>query len=109
MTIYHFFDRDEVPFSYLTPTRWIGPIALPYDTPLTAHEYLQFAEKDMEDPTDRGLINAFGNIKRALHLTIDSALQQYGLLFHTRKSNFPQRLDCSTPLGCFQRGYSTRT
>jgi hypothetical protein len=49
--------------------------------------YLEFAIEDLAADTARGLINAFGNAKRAFHLAIDSLLNQYGLFTRFRKAN----------------------
>jgi hypothetical protein len=38
-------------------------------------------------------MNALGNAKRALHLTIDSLLNAYGLLACNTKINFPKKLE----------------
>jgi hypothetical protein len=41
---------------------------------------------------DRGTINAFGNVKRALHIIVDDTLHAYGLFALNRKAHFPQKL-----------------
>jgi len=46
----------------------------------------------------KGLVNSFGNMKKALHLRIDMLLQQYGLLYHYRK-NFPTKLGVLDNMG----------
>ncbi|MFH8756248.1 hypothetical protein [Streptomyces atroolivaceus] len=66
---------------------------------LTPERYLEFAEKDLEDGTTRGLVNSFGNSKRCTHLLIDELLWQYGLLARNKKMSFPMRLDMLGDLG----------
>lgn len=61
--------------------------------------YLNFAIEDRKSDDLRGLANSFGNMKKALHLRIDMLLQQYGLLYHYRKSNFPKKLDLLNCIG----------
>ena len=75
MAIYFFYDAGEpVPFCYLTPTRQVGPLPPPYESDMSPGAYLEFAIEDLAAETARGLINAFGNAKRAFHLAIDSLL-----------------------------------
>lgn len=92
MAVYFFYDSSEpVPFTYLTPTLQVGPLPPPYDSDMTPSAYLEFAIEDLAADTARGLINAFGNAKRAFHLAIDSLLNQYGLFEKSRKANFPEK------------------
>ncbi|MDZ4169573.1 MAG: hypothetical protein U1E26_07945 [Coriobacteriia bacterium] len=93
MAVYFFYDEDgPEPFRYLTPTRQIGPLPQPYATEMSPGSYLEFAREDLASDTDRGLINAFGNAKRAFHLSVDSLLNQYGLFTRTRRASFPEKL-----------------
>ena len=69
-----------------------GQLPPPYDTIMTPNAYLEFAIADLAEGSTRGHVNAFGNAKRALHLTIDTLLHQYGLFTHFGKSNFPDKL-----------------
>lgn len=92
LAVYFFYDSGEpVPFRYLTPTRQVGPLPPPYESDMSPNIYLEFAIEDLASDTTRGLINAFGNAKRAFHLTIDSLLHQYGLFKRFRKANFPAK------------------
>ena len=69
MAVYFFYDTSELgPFSYLTPTRQVGPLPPPYESDMSPSAYLEFAIEDLAADTARGLINAFGNAKRAFHL-----------------------------------------
>jgi hypothetical protein len=100
MSIYYFYsDSEPVPFKYLCPTRMAGQMPAPYETKMTPNAYLEFAILDLAEGSTRGLINAFGNAKRALHLAIDLLLNQYGLFLHFRKSNFPEKLRLLDSIG----------
>ncbi len=93
MSVTYFYDDSEpVPFRYLTPTRRVGPLVVPYATNLSPDAYIEFAIEDAASDTSRGLINAFSNMKRGMHLLIDSLLNQYGLFLHFRSANFPGKL-----------------
>jgi hypothetical protein len=100
MSVIFFYDKKEVvPFFYLTPSRWSGELPPPYDSSLLPQHYLEFAIKDLEDKTSRGLVNAFSNVKRCLHFMIDSLLHQYGVFQHYKKTNFPTKLRLLDMLG----------
>ena len=77
-------------FTYITPVRHAS--GLPVATVVSAEQYLQYARNDLTSADDRGLINGLGNEKRALHLLIDTILQNYGLLAQNRAANFPDKL-----------------
>jgi hypothetical protein len=70
-------------------------------TDVTAERYLQFAARDLEDASERGAVNALGNIKRALHQTVDTLLQGYGLLARNRRLSFPRKLELIDIAGLF--------
>lgn len=100
MSLYFFYkDTEPVPFRYLSPTRMAGQLPPPYESTMTPNAYLEFAIADLAEGTTRGLVNAFGNAKRALHLAIDTLLHQYGLFTHFRKSNFPEKLRLLDSIG----------
>jgi hypothetical protein len=100
MSIYFLYDETEaVPFRYLTPTRLLGPLPPPYETSMTPNLYLEYAISDFQEKSDRGFVNAFTNTKRALHLTIDTLLNQYGLFKYYKKSNFPEKLKVLDSVG----------
>ena len=61
-----------------------GPHAYPEE--IDARRYLDFASQDLIDGMDRGTINAFGNVKRALHIIVDDTLHAYGLFALNRKT-----------------------
>jgi len=71
------------------------------DIDVTAEQYLQFAARDLEDESERGAVNALGNVKRALHQTVDSLLQGYGLLARNTRLSFPRKLELIDAAGLF--------
>jgi hypothetical protein len=99
--IIHFFDDEDpdLPFDYLTVTRWIGSLGVPYESALTANTYLKFAADDLAEGSERGMVNAFGNVKRCIHLSVDTLLHQYGLYPHAKRLRFPARLAILDRLG----------
>ncbi len=100
MSIYYFYSPSEpIPFYYLTPTRLVGQIPPPYGTSMLPMDYLEFAIADISDGSDRGLVNAFGNAKRALHLAIDMVMHQYGLFSFYGTKNFPTKLRILDEIG----------
>jgi hypothetical protein len=105
LAVYFFYDTSEPgSFSYLTPTRQVGPLPPPYETDMSPSAYLEFAIEDLAADTARGLINAFGNAKRAFHLAIDSLLNQYGLFTRFRKANFPEKVRLIDTVGMIPIG-----
>lgn len=83
MAIFYFFEpNDEHPFTYFTPSVQVGTLPCPYESVTNPNMFLEFALKDKETNDVRGLVNSFGNVKKALHLRIDMLLHQYGLFHH---------------------------
>lgn len=100
MAVYYFYDSsDPVPFNYLTPSRMAGELPPPYETTMSPNLYLEFAIADYAEGSQRGFVNAFGNVKRALHFSVDVLLNQYGLFTHFSKSNFPTKLQLLDDIG----------
>src|ERR1039457_3825858 len=94
MAVYFLYLATEpVPFRYLTVARSVGRLPPPYRTKPLPTDYLEFAIADLAEGSPRGLVNAFGNAKRALHLDVDCLLQQYGLFGHFGHGNFPAKLE----------------
>ncbi len=60
---------------------------------LEPFDYLNFAKSDISAKDIRGAINALGNAKKAIHLTVDCFFEILGLLKAFRKSHFPTKLD----------------
>ena len=74
MAVYFFYDDEEAaPFYYLTPSRSVGPLPSPYDSPMTPDAYLEYAIEDFKTKSPRANVNAFSNVKRAVHLAVDLA------------------------------------
>jgi hypothetical protein len=88
---------DEGPFTYLTIVQQSS--GMPVVTGVTAEDYLSFAKADITAGTKHGLINALGNAKRALHLMVDTLLQNYGLLMHNKRTPFPGKLQLMDNVG----------
>ncbi len=100
MSVYYFYAKsDAVPFVYFTSSRMVGEIPPPYESKLSASDYVEFALADLDEGSARGLVNAFGNAKRALHLAIDTLLHQYGLFEHFKRANFPRKLKLLDEVG----------
>src|SRR5712692_1468919 len=93
-------DDESEPFIYLMESVSLNGCPLT-DTDVTAEQYLQFAARDLEDGSERGAVNALGNIKRALHQTVDTLLQGYGLLARNRRLSFPRKLELIDAAGLF--------
>lgn len=76
-----------------------------YPTGLTPSDYLAFAENDLEEgATQRRLINAISNAKRALHLEVETMCKAFGLEALKKKArNFPQKLDFIGKCGIVKR------
>lgn len=92
-------DESE-PFTYLMESVSLSGCPLT-DTEVTAEQYLQFAAQDLGDSLERGAVNALGNVKRALHQTVDTLLQGYGLLARNRRLPFPLKLELIDAAGLF--------
>ena len=83
-------DRDQL--TYLIPTLF-APAVSPYARDISARNYYEYAKIDFCEGSTRGLINALGNAKRALHLVVDCTLHAYGLLYHNARCQFPSKLE----------------
>jgi len=64
-------------------------------------QYLQYAKADISSGTHRGALNALGNAKRAVHLTIAGFLRLIGLGRAYAKANFPAKLELLKNLDAF--------
>lgn len=93
-------DSDLDPYLYITDSVCLTGIPL-LDNKVSAEDYLRFAAEDLGTDNARGAINALGNAKRALHLTIDSTLNAYGLLARNKRASFPQKLKLLDAAGLF--------
>jgi hypothetical protein len=82
-------DRFEVELEEMTD--------LDYDEfDFQANEFIQFAETDLEQGTEQGLVNALSNAKRAIDCQIDTVLGCFGLL---SRRNFPEKIKVLGELG----------
>jgi uncharacterized protein YutE (UPF0331/DUF86 family) len=81
-------------------TSWLG-----YSDGLNQNDYLRFAENDLSDGrSDRHLINAVSNAKRALHIEVETLSDAYGVSAATKKfGSFPQRLAFLSKAGFFTK------
>ena len=64
-------------------------IESPFD--LNAEDFLKFAEEDIEGSESKDIINALGNIKRAIENRVD--LLHYAFGFRNLRDNFPDKLE----------------
>jgi hypothetical protein len=99
MTKWVIFDSETDPFTYLMPSVELN--GSPLITDVTAEQYLQYAARDVEEGSARGAMNALGNAKRSLHLTVDSLLNAYGLLARNTRASFPRKLELLDNAGLF--------
>jgi hypothetical protein len=69
--------------------------------PISSSRYLEFAEEDLKDSSERGLVNALSNAKRSLDARIESILISFGLHKIAKKSNWnmPKKLESLSKLG----------
>ena len=64
-------------------------------------EYINFAKADLAAGGARGPINALGNAKRAVHLSIETFLRVYSLKKVSARRPFPQVVEILDTLGVF--------
>jgi len=100
MTQVYLADDESEPFTYLMESVSLNACPL-MNSDVSAEQYLQFATQDLEDESEHGAINALSNVKRALHQTVDSLLQGYGLLARNRRLSFPKKLELIDAAGLF--------
>jgi len=94
MSTYYFYDSSEgLPFTYQTVTRFISRLPHPCEPSSSPESYLEYAIRDYSEGSERGLINAFSNVKRSFRLMVDILMHQYGVYTHFRKSRFPKKLE----------------
>jgi hypothetical protein len=94
------FDTDAAAeISYCSPVLTASQVLAPYESTLTALDYLNFAVSDSRESIDRAFINAIGNSKRAIHLAIDETLHQYGLFMPNRNLTFPGKIELLSTAG----------
>lgn len=77
------------------------PLMLMSENSTKPIDYLTFARRDLVEGDTRALINALGNIKRAIECQLDIFLEMYGLfkLSIKEKWNFPKKIDVVRKIG----------
>ncbi|EPU2898376.1 hypothetical protein ACVU7V_004401 [Vibrio vulnificus] len=63
---------------------------------LTSHQFLAFANKDLESNGEHGLVNALTNAKRAIDCQVDAILNTFGI---KKKRSFPAKMEQFAELG----------
>lgn len=85
---------DDVADQYVWD--WMGV----RDEPLSAEDYLSFAENDLRDGrTARHLVNALSNIKKALHIRLEDVCLGFGARDLDRLKNFPGLINYARECG----------
>lgn len=63
-------------------------VKIEYDSSISPAKYLSFSKKDLEvEKSERTLINAISNAKRALHLQVETISKAFGFKFRKSKNN----------------------
>ncbi|WP_230973148.1 hypothetical protein [Burkholderia vietnamiensis] len=70
------------------------------DEPISAEQYLKFAENDLLDgESERHLINAVTNAKRALHLRMEDVCLGFGFASYGGARSFPRMVEYISRIG----------
>jgi hypothetical protein len=70
------------------------------DKPISAERYLDFAEDDLSDGgSERHLVNALTNAKRALHLRMEDVCLGFGFASHGGTRSFPRMVEYISRIG----------
>ncbi|MBU9268641.1 hypothetical protein [Burkholderia gladioli] len=70
------------------------------DEPISAEQYLKFAENDLSDgESERHLINALTNAKRALHLRMEDVCLGFGFASYGGMRSFPRMVEFIARVG----------
>jgi hypothetical protein len=82
----------------------------PPDFELTARDYLEFAEKELNNTDNHSLINCVGHLKRAVDCQLDTFLHVFNLfdLFRKRNLKFEKKLEFLKAAGVFSSRSLTR-
>jgi hypothetical protein len=81
---------------------WIAvPLSLMAGNTIKPVDYLNYARRDLIEDDDRALVNALGNIKRAIDCQLDVLLEIYGLLRGSMKQHwlFPKKIEIIQKIG----------
>ncbi|KOQ22611.1 hypothetical protein ACOTC8_16165 [Achromobacter xylosoxidans] len=85
---------DDVADQYVWD--WMGV----RDEPLSAEDYLSFAEDDLRDGrTARHLVNALSNIKKALHIRLEDVCLGFGARDFSKLRSFPALINYARECG----------
>lgn len=69
---------------------------LEYNFEIQPSEFIKYAELDIQEISNHGLVNALSNAKRAIDCQVDSVLGCFGLL---SRRNFPQKMEILSKMG----------
>lgn len=69
---------------------------LDYEFDIKANDFLKFAEADLADSGNHGLVNALSNAKRAIDCQVNKVLGCFGLL---SRKNFHQKMELLRSMG----------
>ncbi|AKM31473.1 hypothetical protein AB870_17125 [Pandoraea faecigallinarum] len=70
------------------------------DEPISAAQYLKFAESDLsEGESERHLVNALTNAKRALHLRMEDVCLGFGFASFGERRSFPRMVEFLSKVG----------
>lgn len=70
------------------------------DEPISAEQYLKFAENDLLDgESERHLVNALTNAKRALHLRMEDVCHGFGFASFGGARSFPRMVEYISRVG----------
>jgi hypothetical protein len=94
--ILEFLAREDLLFEW---TRMNVPFSVPFE--LKSEDFMAFAKVDLEENTERSMVNALSNIKRAVDCRILSLLLLFGVYNKAKKENwnFPQSADFLSKIG----------
>ena len=94
--ILEFLAREDVQLNW---TRESVPFAVSFE--LKSEDFMAFAKIDLKENTERSMVNALSNIKRAIDCRILSLLLFFGVYNKAKKENwnFPQSADFLSKIG----------
>ena len=94
--ILKFLERDDLIFEWSTLD---VPFAVPFE--LRPEDFMAFAKEDLEENTERSMVNALSNIKRAIDCRILSLLYFFGVYNKAKRENwnFPKNTDFLSRIG----------
>lgn len=67
---------------------------------VTAERFIEFAKQDLRQNDERGVVNSYSNLKRAMHCIVDDILNHFDLTHpKIKKSNFYEKIELIRKLG----------